>query len=112
MLPNKKRLPVKLSDVLPELTCEIENALRGDGMQAFADQIMTLTLWNRCRCDDPGCATFFASEKPVSDRQLTRLIPNTYIPGLICIQVQDEIIVCIEMLKRPDLKQRLMDSLP
>lgn len=112
MQPHKNHVPVKLSDVLPELSRELANALRVDGMQEFADQLTTLTLADRCRCNDSGCATFYTSEKPASDRQLTRLIPNTYIPGLICIQVQDEIIVCIEMLKRPDLKQRLMDALP
>ncbi len=105
-------MATRLGDVLPELTNALAAAFESDGMMQLAQSFPTLVVWDRCRCDDDGCATVYTEDKDLwLGQTLDRVIPSVSIPGLLCIQVLGTRVVCIELLNRPDLKRKLVEAL-
>lgn len=106
-------MATKLGDVLPELTDALASAFESDGMSQLAQSFPTLVVWDRCRCDDDGCATVYTEDKDLwLGQTLDRVIPSGSIPGLLCVHDLATRIVCLELLNRPDLKRKLVEALP
>ena len=59
---TEKRLP--LSDTLPALAAELRQLLTEQGEPELAAQVPGLMIFDRCRCGDDFCATFYTQPKP------------------------------------------------
>jgi hypothetical protein len=51
--------PPLLRDVVPELEAELRTLLIESGELAFADQVRNLAIFDRCRCGDSFCSSFY-----------------------------------------------------
>jgi hypothetical protein len=99
-----------LIDVLPDLADEIRDALREGDETELSDQVGTLIVWGRCPCGDDFCSTFYTGPRPIarwSDEGEHRTIPLRVSNGMINLDVVSGIIREVEVLDRPDLKERV-----
>ena len=102
----------RLTSALPKTAKTLRKLLSADGRADLAEQIDTLILVDRCRCDDCGCATFYTQPNETwDDQQVERIIPAG-MAGLICIQVVNARIARVEILNRPDIRGQLLRLLP
>lgn len=103
---------MSLLEALPEFAAELAGGLREAGHFRLAGEVAQLTLADRCRCDEDFCATFYTVPK-------TALPPYGEVEefvalarGVMCVQVARERIVCVEVLYRPDVRDKLREVLP
>ena len=59
---TEKRL--LLTDTLPAFTAELRQLLVEQGEPELAAQVSGLLIFDRCRCGDDFCATFYTRPKP------------------------------------------------
>lgn len=95
----------RLHDVAPELEAELRELLQGEGEAALAEQVSELAIFDRCRCGDSFCSTFYT-------------VPNRttpYPPGHLTLALASGLhldvingkIVCVEVLYRDDLRVKI-----
>ena len=53
-----------LTEALPQLAREIEQLLKKRGEPELAAQVPRLAIFDRCRCGDDFCASFYTQPKP------------------------------------------------
>src|SRR5205823_14091859 len=101
-----------LRESLPELAAELETLLRKDNESALADQVQSLEIDDRCRCDSRSCATIYNVPKPQGAwrGEHRNILLDT--EGLTVLDIVDERIVCIEMLDRDRITQQVHTLLP
>jgi hypothetical protein len=107
---TEKRL--LLPDVLPSFAAELRQLLDEQHEHELAAQVPTLTIFDRCRCGDDICATFYTGPKPNDGfgpgHRNVRLMPED---GMLILDVVDGKIACVEVLDREDFRQKLLGVL-
>jgi len=102
-----------LADALPDLAKEIEQLLRGDAEPELAAQVARLRIFDRCRCNDDFCATFYTQPKPEGaygpGHRDVSLNPEN---GMLILDVVDEQIVAVEVLYRDEIGESIRALLP
>jgi hypothetical protein len=107
-MPMQNEEPL-LTDVLPAFAAELEQLLIEQGEPELAAQVPQLAIHDRCSCgDDVCCGTFYTQPKPEgaygpSHRNVV-LAPDD---GTIILDVVDGEIACVEVLDRPDVREKL-----
>lgn len=69
-----------LKDALPDFSMELARLLLEAEEPVLADQIHSIPIVQRCRCNDDFCASFYTAPKP----------SGTYGPGHRCLELQPE----------------------
>jgi hypothetical protein len=110
-MQKEKRL--LLTDALPAFSAELRQLLGEQGESELAAQVLELRIFDRCRCGDAICGTFYTQPKPNGGFGLghrnVRLMPDE---GMLILDVVDGEIGCVEVLDRADLRQKLEAALP
>jgi hypothetical protein len=79
----------------------------------LAAQVHGLMILDRFRCGDDFCATFYTHSKPDGaygpGHQNVLLAPHE---GTIIVDMVDGEIECVEVLDRPDVREKLIPVLP
>jgi hypothetical protein len=101
-----------LRESLPELAAELEALLRKDNESELADQIQSLEIEDRCRCDGLSCATIYNVPRPKGAWRGNHRNILLDTEGLTVLDILDERIVCIEMLDRDQITQQVHTLLP
>ncbi len=98
---------MKLADALPKFAEELAHGLAVQGHKHLAEAVLSVEIVERCRCDEPGCVTFYAVPKtsatawPASKRVIAPA------KGVMCVHYIDRQILCVEVLDRPDDRAKL-----
>ena len=102
-----------LLDALPDLADELSTLLNQGGATELATQVPFLRLVDRCRCGDDFCATLYTAPKPNGaygpNYESMPLNPSS---GHLILDLVDRKIVCIEILFREDLRNRVLQLFP
>jgi hypothetical protein len=104
---TEKRL--LLADTLPAFASELQQLLIEKGEPELAVQVPGLAIVDRCRCGDDFCATFYTQPKPDGaygpGHRNVRLLPED---GMVILDVVAGEIACVEVLDRPDIREKLV----
>ncbi|MGB2677263.1 MAG: hypothetical protein WAN12_09290 [Candidatus Acidiferrum sp.] len=102
-----------LTDTLPTFAAELRQLLVEKGEPELAAQVPSLAIFDRCRCGDNFCATFYTRPKPNgaygSGHRNVALTPEE---GMLILDVVAGEIACVEVLDREDVRQKLIEVLP
>lgn len=97
-----------LREVFPEFVVELTALVASSSSPELAEQIPALELVDRCRCGQRNCAHFYTAPRPSGAYPPGHAnVPLAARRGLIVLDVVAQRIVAIEVLDRPDVKQRL-----
>lgn len=98
---------IQLASALPELAEELAHGLAAAGHAELAKALYSIQIAERCRCDQPGCVTFYAVQKADAPppSKCNRIIGPA--KGVLCVQYVGQQIVWIEALGRPDDREKL-----
>jgi hypothetical protein len=103
-----------LVNTLPAFAAELRQLLVEQGEPELAAQVSALRIFDRCSCGDACCTTFYTEPKPLGafgpSHLNVRLLPDD--GALLILDVVDGRIVCIELLDRPDVREKLDAVLP
>jgi len=100
-----------LKTVLPDIAAEIARGFSLEGRPDLATQVEVLELVDRCRCGDDFCATFYTQpNESWEGKKVKRFILE--MKGLLCLHCVDGVVARVELLNRPDLRDRLWALLP
>lgn len=112
MNKSKDKRPL-LTDVLPEFATELQQLLSEKGEPELVAQVSCLAIFDRCRCKDDFCATFYTRPKPDgtfgSGHRNVALTPED---GMLILDVVARKIMCVEVLDREDVRRKLEEVLP
>jgi hypothetical protein len=98
-----------LAETLPEFAQELQRLLQAQKPE-LAVQVPTLKIVRGCGCGDDFCASFYTHPKPkgaYGPGHYT-LPLETEAPGMLILDVVDGVISFIEVLYRPDVRQKLV----
>ena len=102
-----------LQESLPDLADELTSLLRKKNERDLLEQVPLLRLVDRCRCGDDFCATLYTAPKPKGaygpNHESLSLDPSS---GQLILDLVDRKIVCIEILFREDLRNRVLQLFP
>jgi hypothetical protein len=104
---------VLLTEVLPQLACELEQLLMKQGKPVLAAQVARLAIVDRCRCGDDFCASFYTQPEPEG-----RYGPGhdcmdlDAAEGMLLLDVVSGTIAHAEVLNRDEIRQKLIAALP
>ena len=102
-----------LKDALPELAKELEGLLVAKNEAGLAAQVPALRIVERCRCRDDFCTSFYTQRKPQGSYGPGHsTVPLDPAEGMINVDVVDGVIVHVEVLYRPDVREKLVAVLP
>ncbi len=102
-----------LSEVLHDLVQELASRLTEQGHTGLAAQVDDLRLFDRCRCEDDFCATFYTAPRPSGAwGPGHENVVLDEAEGLVVLDVVNGPCVCVEVLDRTDVKERLKRVLP
>ena len=99
-----------LRDIEPDLVTELQTLLLQEGYPALAAQAADLKIYDRCRCGDDFCGTFYTSPRPWTTRG-----SNDFTVGLsstLNADVIDTRIVAIEVLHREGIRSKIHAVVP
>lgn len=104
-----------LADLLPAFANELKQLLEEEGEPALAAAVPSLAIYDRCRCgDDICCGTFYTQPKPEGGygpgHRNVRLMPNE--GTLLILDVVDGQIMCVEVLDREEVREKLDAVIP
>ena len=95
-----------LQAVLPDFTGELSAGLLAIGRRDLADQVPALRIWDRCRCGDSVCTSFYVGPKPAGPWRGEGDHENT-VPevdhGMIVLDVVAGTVRYVEVLDRPEI---------
>jgi len=99
--------------VLPAFATELRRLLEEHGEPEFAAQVPGLMIFDRCRCGDDFCSTFYTQPKPKGGygpgHRNVRLMLEE---GMLILDVVAGEIPCVEVLDRKDVRRKLDEVLP
>ncbi len=101
-----------LGESLPNLVDELTVLLDREGEPELAKQLWGLPLIDRCRCGDDFCATIYTaarSDRKCGFRGNIALHPEE---GSLILDLPDQRIVCIEILYRDEIREKVLTFLP
>ena len=105
--------PQLLAEALPEFAAEVQKLADRSGDEGLPEQVPTLRIFDRCRCGEDFCATFYTAPPPAQGwgprHTNVDLDANA---GMMVLDLVDGKIVCIEVLNRDDVRGRLLEVLP
>ena len=104
--------PPLLSSVLPEFARELAARLaeHPDG-EGLVSQLDRLPILSRCRCREPGCASFTTGATDGrAPAQTVPLLGGGPWASDVILDLRDGKIVYVEILDRPDIAQ-ILDAL-
>ena len=97
---------MKLIEEMPNLAMEIEAGLTEINEELLSKSVKELKIIGRCKCGDKNCGTFYTLEKEKwLGKGLHQVIPT--VENLYAIDVFNNKIVCIEILDRKDVTNKL-----
>ena len=100
-------------EALSELANEMSLLLKKKGETKLAEQIPSLQIVDRCRCEDDFCATIYTAPKPKGAWGPSHeSIPLDPAQGYLILDVVDKKIVCIEVLYREDIRKKVLHLFP
>ena len=97
-----------LAETLPEFAQELQQLLQAQKPE-LAVQVPILKIVEGCGCGDDFCASFYTQPKPngAYGPGHDTLLLDTEAPGMLILDVVDGVISFIEVLYRPDVRQKL-----
>ena len=102
-----------LIDLLPSLARELQDLLTKQREPNLAAQIPRLRIFDRCRCGDDFCATFYVQPKPMGaygkGHRNVLLEPDQ---GMLVLDVVEGEIACVEVLYRDEVRKIVAAALP
>jgi hypothetical protein len=102
-----------LSEAMPAFATELRQLLEEQGEPGLAGQVSGLMIFDRCRCEDDFCSTFYSRPKPDGAYGLghrnVRLLPER---GMVILDIVAGEIACVEVLDRNDVREKLDEFLP
>jgi hypothetical protein len=100
-----------VGELFPRFCEELQDLISSAGRCDLVDQVRTLPVVGRCTCGQSNCAHFYTAEHPAgsygSGRSNVLLNADS---GFVALDVQNETIVGIEILDRPDVKESLIEA--
>jgi hypothetical protein len=100
--------------MLPAFSAELQRLLIEQGEPELAAQVPQLPIHDRCSCGDDFCATFYTQPKPNGafgpGHRNVRLLPDD--GALLILDVVGGQIACVELLDRPEVREKLDAVLP
>lgn len=100
-----------LHDVAPELEAELIELLVEAGEFALAEGVKDLAIYDRCRCDDSFCSSFYtAAERTTPFPKGFRTLALRL--GGLHLDVFGSTILQVEVLYRDDLKAKIHAAVP
>jgi hypothetical protein len=109
----QKEKQLLLTDTLPEFATELRQLLVEQGEPDLAAQVPGLTIFDRCRCGDFFCATFYTQPKPDGAygprHRNARLMSEE---GMLILGVVAGEVACVEILDRNDIRKNLDAFMP
>jgi hypothetical protein len=98
-----------LTETLPEFAQELQRLLQAQKPE-LAAQVPNLKIVRGCGCGDDFCASFYTQPKPKGayGPGHDTLLLDTAAPGMLILDVVDGIISFVEVLYRPDIRQKLI----
>lgn len=101
-----------LANVAPELVAELQHLLLQQGEAALVEQVAELALVDRCRCGDSLCSSFHTVPQSVGfRRQRHRTIPLRSEIGILTVDVIGSRIVHVEVLRRDDIRAKIIAAI-
>jgi hypothetical protein len=102
-----------LADTLPAFATELRQLLEEQGESELAAQVSSLRIFEPCRCGDDIRATFYTQPKPDGAYGFGhRNVPLMPEDGMLILDVVAQEIACVEVLDRPDVREKLDSALP
>jgi hypothetical protein len=96
-----------LTDTLPEFAGELQRLLADAGEPELTAEVPGLRIFDRCRCGDDFCATFYTQSKPKDGfgpgHRNVRLMTEE---AMLILDVVDGEIACVEVLGRADVREK------
>jgi hypothetical protein len=102
----------QLSRALPGFAAETRRMLLRCEEAALADQVDNLWIYDRCRCGSEDCATVYTAAETTPGPGQRGVGGGFEDTGYVLIDVDDDRIVCIEILGSPKLAKALTELLP
>ena len=100
-----------LHDIAPELEAELIQLLVEAGEHALAERVRDLVIYDRCRCGDSFCSTFYTvAERTTPFPRGFRTVALR--PGSLHLDVFDSTILQVEVLFRDDLRTKIHAAIP
>ena len=104
---------ILLVEAIPWFAKELARLLIEHDESDLASQVDQLEIFDRCRCGDDFCSTFYTQSKPegawAGEFRGCILAPES---GMLILDIVDERIACVEVLNRDDLRRDLLLLLP
>jgi hypothetical protein len=101
-----------LTDTLPAFAHELQRLLAEAGEPKLAAQVPTLRVFGRCSCGDDFCSTFYTQPKPEGaygpHHRNVVLAPDE---GTVILDIVGEQVCCVEVLDRPEIREKLLAAL-
>ena len=108
-----KQNQIPISEALPLFADELQKLLTEKGESELAAQVPTLAIYDRCRCKDAICATFYTQARPAGafgpGHRNVALTPDE---GMLILDIVAGVICCVEVLDRTDVHQTLAALIP
>lgn len=102
-----------LTESFPAFANELRQLLIDKGELELAARVSGLEIFERCRCGDDFCATFYTQRKPEgSFGPGHRNVALKPAEGMLILDVVGEEIACVEILDRPEIREQLLAVLP
>jgi hypothetical protein len=103
----------RLVEVLPELAVELRTLLEASNQHELAGQVPGLVIFDRCRCGDSFCASFYTQPKPdgayIGELYTIEVEPKE---GMILVDVLNTRIAHVEVLYRDEFREILLSRIP
>ncbi len=107
---NERRM---LAEVLPDFAAELQGLLTAEGRGDLAAQVAGLRIVERCPCLDSFCASFYTLPRPSGHYGPNyECLPLSPREGMVILDVVDKIIVHVEVLYRPEIREKLLTAFP
>jgi hypothetical protein len=105
--------PPLLADEFPDFAEEVRELAERSGDPGLPEQVMALRIFDRCRCGEPFCATFYTAPRPGKGRgTIHTSVDLDSKAGTIVLDLVDGKIVSVEVLNRDDIRGRLLGIVP
>jgi hypothetical protein len=100
-----------LKDALPQVAQELAHGFHLEGRDDLAEQVAQLELVDRCSCTDDFCASFYTQPRMSWEgKKVERFILR--MPGLFCLNTVNGVVAHVELLQRPEVRERLRELFP
>ncbi len=95
-----------LNDVLPAFAVELHELILKTERADLAEQVNRLEIFERCRCEDEFCSSFYTVPKPNgawgAGHSNLALSPDK---GMVVLDLIDDRICYVEVIDRDDVRE-------